>query len=98
MPLGFGWHFRFVGWSTTTGQLRNCGVDMLKGLIIGVAATAAVVLAVGYILLINGLIPANADATPGWMETWIAGTSLDATLNRDAPKGPNPVAMTDTNL
>jgi 2-phosphosulfolactate phosphatase len=32
----------------------------------------------------NGIIPANADATPGWLETWAAGTSLDATLSRKA--------------
>ena len=71
---------------------------MLKGLIAGVAITAVAVLAGAYILLVSGFIPANADATPGWMETWIAGTSLDATLNREAPKGPNPIAPTDTNL
>jgi thiosulfate dehydrogenase len=71
---------------------------MLKSLIAGVAATAAAALVGGYVLLQSGLIPANADATPGPMETWIAGTSLGATLDREAPKGPNPIAMTDTNL
>jgi hypothetical protein len=89
---------RCVGCSTTKRRLLNCGVKMLKGLIAGVALTAAAALVGGYILLQSGLIPANADATPGQMETWIARTSLDATLNREAPKGPNPIAMTDTNL
>jgi mono/diheme cytochrome c family protein len=28
----------------------------------------------------------------------MARTSLDATLNREAPKDPNPMTMTDTNL
>jgi mono/diheme cytochrome c family protein len=51
----------------------------------------------GYFVLRNGIIPANADATPGWIETWAAGTSLDATLRREA-QGSNPVAMTDENL
>lgn len=35
---------------------------------------------------------------PGWVETWAANTSLEATLAREAPKGPNPVAMLDENL
>ncbi len=71
---------------------------MLKGVIAGVAGVAAVVLIGGYILLQSGLIPANADATPGGMELWIASTSLNATLNREAPKSPNPIPMTDANL
>jgi thiosulfate dehydrogenase len=54
--------------------------------------------ACGYVVLRTGLVPANADAKPGWFETWAAGTSLDATLARDAPNGPNPVALTDANL
>ena len=65
---------------------------------LGVVATIIVILGAGYLILRNGLIPANADAKPGGLETWVAGVSLDATLARDAPKGPNPVALTDANL
>ena len=43
------------------------------------------------------LIPANADATPTWLETWAAGTSLEATLRREA-QDTNPVTLTDDNL
>jgi len=50
------------------------------------------------VLLQSGLIPANADAKPGGLEFWAAQTSLSATLRRDAPNGPNPVASTDANL
>jgi len=71
---------------------------MLKGIIIGVALTLAVALIGAYSLVQSGLIPANADAKPGPLETWMAHTSLDATLRRDAPKDPNPVALTDQNL
>ena len=71
---------------------------MLKGIIAGIAVTIAAALVGGYILIQSGFIPANADATPGPIETWIARTSLDATLNREAPKDPNPIAMTDKNL
>jgi mono/diheme cytochrome c family protein len=71
---------------------------MLRGFILGVLVTIVVAAAVGYAALRRGLMPANADAKPGVFETWMAGTSLDATLTRDAPKGPNPVALTDANL
>jgi len=71
---------------------------MLKGVVLGVALTIMVALTGGYALVNSGLIPANADAKPGRLETWMAGTSLDATLNRLAPKEQNPVALTDQNL
>ena len=71
---------------------------MLKGLISGVALTLAVAVVGAYFLVRSGLIPANADAQPGQLETWMARTSLDATLRRDAPNGPNPIALTDQNL
>jgi thiosulfate dehydrogenase len=71
---------------------------MLKAVIAAIALTIAAALVGGYLILQSGLISANADATPGPVETWMARTSLDATLNREAPKDPNPVAMTDTNL
>jgi len=76
----------------------NVGVKMLKGAIAVIVLTIAAALVGGYLILQSGLIPANADAAPGPVETWMARTSLDATLNREAPKGPNPITMTDTNL
>ncbi|MGH8371406.1 MAG: c-type cytochrome [Gammaproteobacteria bacterium] len=57
-----------------------------------------VILLGAYIALHFGLVPANADAKPGGLETWAAETSLDATLKRDAPTSANPVALTDDNL
>jgi len=71
---------------------------MFKGIVAGVVLTLAVGLIGGYVLIRSGLIPANADATPGRLETWMASTSLNATLHRDAPQGQNPVALTDQNL
>ncbi len=71
---------------------------MLKGLVAGIAAAIIIALVGGYIVVQSGLIPANADARPGWLETWAANASLDATLAREAPKGPNLVALTDQNL
>jgi len=71
---------------------------MLRGFVIGIVAAVIVAGLGGLLVLRTGLIPANADAVPGWLETWAAGTSLDATIDREAPKEENPVALTDTNL
>lgn len=71
---------------------------MLKGFIFGVVLTIIVALVAGYTVLRSGLVPANADAKPGRLETWAAGTSLRATLDRESPKEPNPVALNDKNL
>jgi thiosulfate dehydrogenase len=71
---------------------------MLKGIFWGVVLAIAVALTGAYFLVRSGLIPANADAKPGRLETWMARTSLDATLRRDAPKGQNPMALTEQNL
>jgi len=69
-----------------------------KGFMSGILAAIVVAAACGYLVLRSGVVPANADATPPQLETWAAQTSLDATLAREAPKGPNPVALTDQNL
>lgn len=64
----------------------------------GIVLTLAVLLIGAYALVRSGYIPANADAKPGWLETWMAHTSLRATLKREAPKERNPVALTEPNL
>jgi len=71
---------------------------MLKSILLGVVLTLAIALIGAYVLVRSGLIPANADAQPGRLETWMARTSLDAALRRNAPKDQNPVALTDQNL
>jgi mono/diheme cytochrome c family protein len=71
---------------------------MFRAFVWGVVLTILAAVGGGYAVLRGGLVPANADAKPGWFETWATGTSLDATLAREAPKGANPVALTDANL
>jgi thiosulfate dehydrogenase len=71
---------------------------MVRGFILGVVATIVVALAGAYALLDSGLIPANADAKPAGLELWVAGTSLNATLRRQAPREANPVPLTSANL
>ena len=71
---------------------------MFRGIVLGALLTIAAGLVCIYLVVRTGIIPANADATPGWLETWAAHTSLDATLRREAPEVANPVPMTDDNL
>jgi len=70
----------------------------MRGFLTGFVVAILVALLGGYLVLRSGFIPANADAQPGQLETWAANTSLDATLAREAPTIPNPVALTDENL
>lgn len=70
----------------------------MRGFILGVVVTIVVAALIGFGLLKSGFVPANADAKAGGLELWAAGTSLAATLKKDAPKGPNPVPLTDANL
>jgi thiosulfate dehydrogenase len=70
----------------------------MRGVLFGVLGSILVMLLGAYFVIRAGLIPANADATPGSLENWAADTSLTATLERDAPKGPNPIPLTDSNL
>jgi thiosulfate dehydrogenase len=71
---------------------------VLKGFIFGMLATIVFALVAGYIGVTQGLlIPANADAKPSRMETWAASRSLKATIAREAPTQPNPIAATDAN-
>jgi mono/diheme cytochrome c family protein len=71
---------------------------MVRGVIIGIVVTLVVMCGGAYLVLRSGMIPANADATPGALEHFAARTSLRATLNAESPKGPNPVALNDANL
>ncbi len=71
---------------------------MFRAFLWGVVLTILAAVGGGYAVLRAGLIPANADANAGWFESWAAGVSLDATLAHEAPKSPNPVALTDANL
>jgi len=71
---------------------------MLKGVVWGVAITIGVALIGAYCLVQGGLIPVNADAKPGWLETRIAERSLDSALRREAQLGNNPVELTEQNL
>jgi len=72
---------------------------MFKGLILGVVLTIAAAAACAYAVVETGTIPAAAEnGKPVPLEHWAARTSLRATLAAEAPKGPNPVPLTEANL
>ncbi len=70
----------------------------MKSFLLGIVVTLAAGALLAFVLVRSGRVPANADAVPGKLETWAASTSLDATLAREAPSMPDPVAPTDENL
>ncbi len=71
---------------------------MTKGFVAGVVATLVAGLIGAYLFVSLGLMPANADGIPPGLEKWAARKSLHATIDRQAPKGANPVAVSDKAL
>jgi thiosulfate dehydrogenase len=71
---------------------------MFRSFLFGILFTLVLGAVALYLVFTNGLIPAAADTGPIALERWAAHASLRATLTREAPKGPNPVALTDDNL
>ena len=72
---------------------------MWKGFLLGIVATIVVAAACVWAVVQLGFIPAAAaGARPVWLENWVAGGSLQATLARESPKGHNPVPLTEDNL
>lgn len=71
---------------------------MARGFALGVVATLAGIVLCVYVAAVSGALPANGDAKPSKLERWMARTSLRATLAREAPKVPNPVALTNEKL
>jgi len=71
---------------------------MIKCFAASIVAVALGAVGLGFAAIKSGIIPANADTAPGRLETWIAQTSLKATIERQMPRGANPVVLTDDNL
>ncbi len=71
---------------------------MGKGILWGILITLACVAMGGYFFIISGFMPVNADGKPPALEKWMAWKSLHASIQREAPKGPNPVEFNGKNL
>ena len=63
--------------------------------IFGVVATLIVFAVGAFAAVFLGLVPATADVPPPAIEKWVARASLGATISRDAPQPPYPVASSD---
>ena len=48
----------------------------------GIIFTLLVLAGVGYFGVKAGIVPANADSKPAALESWVANTALDATLEQ----------------
>jgi mono/diheme cytochrome c family protein len=63
----------------------------MKQFLAGVVVAILVPLLGAFLYFKLGFMPVNADAPPGALEKWIAHMSLDAAVDRGAPRGENPV-------
>ena len=70
----------------------------IKYAIVGAAVMLLAELLVFYAVAAMGLLPVNADGTVPKLEKTIARKALHAAIDRQAPKGPNPLALNDANL
>ena len=70
----------------------------MKKFLAGILVTLIGLVIGAYAFISFGCMPANADSRPPMIERWMAHTSLRASINREAPKGAVPVALTDANL
>lgn len=63
-----------------------------------VVGTLIALTVIAYIAIVEGLLPANADAKPGALETWAAKRSLHATMARGMRDLHDPMTATDSVL
>lgn len=69
----------------------------MKSFVFGIL-TMILILAVVLLFALLGFVSMRADSPPSKLETAIAGYAMDASVARDAPKLPNPVAADEANL
>jgi len=62
----------------------------MRPFLLGVFVALAGVAIVAFGIIQTGAVPARQDIRPGKLEIWMAHTSLNATIEREAPKPPYP--------
>ena len=64
----------------------------MKGFVLGILATVAIIVAAVYVISARGLYPIGADNPPGALEKTIAMRALDVYADKHKPAGPNPAS------
>lgn len=67
----------------------------MRGFVLGIVVTLIVVFGGAWLYLKLGMFNVSAIPNPGKLERQMANLSMDAAVDRRAPKGPNPVPLTD---
>ncbi|MDT8068680.1 MAG: c-type cytochrome [Terriglobia bacterium] len=70
----------------------------MKGFIIGVVITLAVIFGGFYLTVSQGWFPVGADNPPGALERKYANMAMDAYVEKHMPQGNNPVQANSSNL
>lgn len=70
----------------------------MKGFILGILVTIAVIACVGLFVAETGRVDMRADQPPSSLETRLAGGAMDASVDRHAPQRKNPLPANDTTL
>jgi mono/diheme cytochrome c family protein len=70
----------------------------MRNFLLGVLSTLIVLLAGGYALLKSGQVNIRADEQPTSLETRLAMSAVDASLDRHAARQKNPLPRTEENL
>jgi thiosulfate dehydrogenase len=71
---------------------------MARGILWGMILTLMLGAVGGYLFIVNGGMPANADSPPSALETWMAHKSLRASIQREAPQGAVAMQASDANV
>ena len=70
---------------TMSKPMRSSGrIHPFVWVLVGIVGTIVVSVLFVFVAVSSGMVPANADAQPSFLEFWLARTSLDATISRQA--------------
>lgn len=70
----------------------------MRNFVLGVIVAVLVLVVGGLGVALLGFLPTHCNATPAYLESHIAMSALDASMERHAPRVNNPVPPTDQNL
>jgi len=70
----------------------------MRGFLAGIVVTLLVIILAALAIANLGFLPTTSDATPPALETKIAMSAVDASMEKHAPRLNNPVSPTDENL